>query len=274
MSMGDGSRGGWDFFVSYTQADRVWAEWIAWVLEEDGHRVLVQAWDFVPGSNWVQGMQAGTRDAARTIALLSPDYLRSVYGGAEWQAAWAADPGGADRKLLVVRIAECEREGLLAGVVSVDVFGLAEAAARARLRRMVSQALAGRAKPGTAPGFPGQAGRRDPRAGRAVAREPRFRGALPQVWKVPARNPNFTGRAADMAAIAERLSAGSAVTVHSVHGMGGISSGPTPSRESGPTRLESGQRPRLPRGSPSSSAAACFPALPARDPRPTPSARE
>jgi hypothetical protein len=31
-------------------------------------------------------MQAGARDAARTIAVLSPEYLKSVYGGAEWQA--------------------------------------------------------------------------------------------------------------------------------------------------------------------------------------------
>ena len=35
----------WDFFVSYTQADRAWAEWIAWILEEDHYRVLIQAWD-------------------------------------------------------------------------------------------------------------------------------------------------------------------------------------------------------------------------------------
>src|SRR2546429_8344900 len=76
------SPGGWAFFVSYTQADLAWAEWIAWILEEDGHRVLVQAWDFVTGTNWVQGMQAGTRDAARTIAVLYPDYQASVYGGA------------------------------------------------------------------------------------------------------------------------------------------------------------------------------------------------
>jgi TIR domain-containing protein len=34
---------GWDFYISYTQADRAWAEWIAWILEEDGHHVLVQA---------------------------------------------------------------------------------------------------------------------------------------------------------------------------------------------------------------------------------------
>ena len=97
-------RAGGDFFVSYTQTDRAWAEWIAWTLEEDGYRVLMQAWDFVPGSNWMQGMQAGIRDAARTIAVLSPDYLRSVYGGAEWQAAWASDPAGQERKLLPVRV--------------------------------------------------------------------------------------------------------------------------------------------------------------------------
>jgi len=39
----------WDFFVSYSAADSAWAEWIAWQLESEGHRVLVQVWDFVLG---------------------------------------------------------------------------------------------------------------------------------------------------------------------------------------------------------------------------------
>jgi hypothetical protein len=34
------------FFVSYTGADRVWAEWIAWQLEEPGYQVKIEAWDF------------------------------------------------------------------------------------------------------------------------------------------------------------------------------------------------------------------------------------
>src|SRR5262245_62649383 len=106
---GQSASGGWDFFVSYTQADAAWAEWIACIREEDGYRVLIQAWDFVPGTNWVQGMQAGTRDAARTIVVLSAEYLTSVCGGAEWQAAWASDPEGSGRKLLTVRVAECDR---------------------------------------------------------------------------------------------------------------------------------------------------------------------
>jgi TIR domain len=147
--------GRWDFFVSYTQADRPWAEWIAWVLESDNYRVLIQAWDFVHGSNWVQAMHAGTQGATRTIAVLSPEYLRSVYGSAEWQAAWRGDPLGIKRKLLVARVAPCEREGLLASIVSVDLFGVEQARAEARLRRMVERALAGRAKPTAPPPFPG-----------------------------------------------------------------------------------------------------------------------
>ena len=203
----------WDFFISYTQADRAWAEWIAWVLEEDGHRVLVQAWDFVPGSNWSQGMQVGVVVAARTIAVLSPAYLHSEYGTAEWQAAYASDPAGKQRKLLVTRVEKSDRPGLLSGVVSVDLFGTTEARARARLRTMVSSAIAGRAKPDVPPGFPG---------GRAILREPRFPGALPRVWKVPPRNPNFTGRVEDLAALAAALASGSTVTVQSVRGMGGV----------------------------------------------------
>jgi TIR domain/NB-ARC domain len=163
--------------------------------------------------NWVQGMQAGTENAVRTIAVLSAEYLNSVYGGAEWQAAWASDPEGTGRKLLTIRAAECDRPGLLAAVTGVDLLGLTEAASTARLRGMVAGAIAGRAKPQVRPGFPG--------AGRAMTRAARFPGALPLIWNVPARNPHFTGRGSELEQLARALAAG-AVTAHSVHGMGGI----------------------------------------------------
>lgn len=214
MTMGRDQQVEGDFFISYTQVDRAWAEWMAWVLEEDGHTVLIQAWDFVPGTNWVQGMRAGVSKAERTIAVLSPDYLASEYGTAEWEAAWAGDPLGAKRKLLTVRVKACDRPDFLAAVVGVDLFGISEADARARLRMMVSSAITGRAKPAEPPGFPGY--------GRAMPREPHFPGALPRVWKVPARNPNFTGRSDDLAALAAALASGPTVTVRPVRGMGGV----------------------------------------------------
>jgi TIR domain/NB-ARC domain len=204
----------WDFFISYTQADRAWAEWIAWLLEEDHHRVLIQAWDFVGGSNWVQRMRDGVSAAERTVAVLSPDYLESEFGTAEWTAAWSADPLSAQRKLLTVRVKECERPDFLGLIVSIDLFGVSESEARTRLRRLVAGAMTGRLKPEEAPLFPG--------GGRAIGRKPLFPDALPGVWSAPARNPNFTGREDDLAALAAALAAGATVTVQAVAGMGGV----------------------------------------------------
>jgi tetratricopeptide (TPR) repeat protein len=230
MAAGGAAGNDWDFFISYTKADQPWAEWIAWILEEDDHRVLIQAWDFVPGRNWIRDMQAGAEESIRTIAVLSPGYLRSVYASAEWQAAWADDPDGRGRKLLVARVADCARPGLLHGVVGVDLFGLTDATAAARLREMVTSALAGRAKPKVRPPYPG--------VPRAIPDEPRFPGTAERaqpgnpdvlrsageqpVWNVPDRNPNFTGRGTELGQITRSLAAASRVVVHSVHGMGGV----------------------------------------------------
>jgi hypothetical protein len=150
-----GSADRWDFFVSYTQVDRSWAEWIAWQLEADGFQVLLQAWDMVPGTNWAQAMQNGIRDAARTLAVLSSAYLNSLYGTQEWQAAVAADPDSARRRLIPVRIEECARPGLLGQVVSFDLFGMTEQHARSSLLTRVREVIAGRAKPAREPFFPG-----------------------------------------------------------------------------------------------------------------------
>ncbi|WP_261575596.1 toll/interleukin-1 receptor domain-containing protein [Frankia gtarii] len=145
---------GWDFFVSYTAVDRQWAEWVAWQLEDAGHRVLIQAWDFVAGSNWHVKMQEGVTQATRTIAVLSDSYLASVYGKEEWQAAHAADPRGLARKLLPVRVEDCDRPGLLGAVVSIDLFDLSPDEARSYLLVQVRGALDGRVKPDIEPAFP------------------------------------------------------------------------------------------------------------------------
>src|SRR5947209_3986754 len=102
-----------DFFISYTSADRAWAEWIAWQLEAEGFFTVIQAWDFRPGSSFVLEMDKAAREAARTIAILSPDYLNADYPKSEWAAAFKRDPTGERGILLPVRVQKCEVEGLL-----------------------------------------------------------------------------------------------------------------------------------------------------------------
>jgi formylglycine-generating enzyme required for sulfatase activity len=138
-------------FVSYTQVDREWAEWIAWQIEAAGHEATIQAWDFPAGSNFVTEMDRATKECDRTVAVLSPEYLAKVYTQAEWKAAFAKDPTGEKRVLLPIRIRECEIEGLLGQVVYLDLLGLAEEEARERLWRNLGGE---RAKPSRPPAYP------------------------------------------------------------------------------------------------------------------------
>jgi hypothetical protein len=141
-----------DFFISYTSADKEWAEWIAFVLEEQGFNTIIQAWDFRAGSNFVLEMQKAATDAARTVIILSPDYLRSGPGASEWAAAFNQDPTGENRKLVPVMIKECKPSGLLASIVQIRLNGLSESEAH---KKLVDEIYSTRAKPIARPKFPG-----------------------------------------------------------------------------------------------------------------------
>jgi len=140
-----------DFFVSYTQVDRAWAEWIAWQLEHAGYTVSVQAWDFRPSMNFAVEMDKAARNCRRTLAVLSPSYLKSEFCSPEWATAFAADPKGERGWLVPVRVAACDLSGLLGQVIYIDLVGKAEAAACEELLRGVKFE---RARPTTPPRFP------------------------------------------------------------------------------------------------------------------------
>ncbi len=110
-----------DFFISYNHADEGWAEWLAWILEEEGYKTILQAWDFRPGSNFVIQMHEAAKLARQTIAILSPSYLGSQYVEAEWAAAFAADPVGHGHTLIPVRIAPKAADGLLSQIIWIDL---------------------------------------------------------------------------------------------------------------------------------------------------------
>jgi hypothetical protein len=141
-----------DFFVSFNQADRSWATWIAWVLEEAGYTVFFQDWDFK--GNFVLEMDRAHTQSRRTVAILSPDYLTSRFTAPEWAARFAQDATSKHDLLIPVRVRPCDLEGLLAQVVYVDLVGCGEAAARDKLVKRVEGI---RLKPDGPPLFPGHA---------------------------------------------------------------------------------------------------------------------
>ena len=102
-------------------------------LEAAGFTTFFQPWDFLPGSNFVLEMQKASTLADRTIAVLSPDFLKALFTQPEWAAALVQDPTGANRKLIPVRVQPCSPDGILKAIVYTDLVGLDEASARAAL---------------------------------------------------------------------------------------------------------------------------------------------
>jgi tetratricopeptide (TPR) repeat protein len=203
-----------DFFVSYTSADRAWAEWIAWQLEAEGYSTILQAWDFRAGKDFLHEMQQATSTAKRTIAVLSPAYFGSSFGEAEWRAAFAKDPTGELGLLLPVRVQACQPPGLLASRVYVDLVGLDEQPAAAKLLAGLHQR---RAKPSGSVPFPGQVHEK--------AAQSRFPGRRPEIFDVPPRNWNFTGRADLLTELWGMLRAhrdAAVVQASAIHGLGGV----------------------------------------------------
>jgi tetratricopeptide (TPR) repeat protein len=219
-----------DFFISYTQTDEAWAEWIAGVLQAAGYETKLQVWDFRPGVNFIGELHRTVDEAERTLVVLSPDYLNSRFGEAEWMAAFRRDPTGELGKILPVRVREVEPPGLLRSIVYIDLVGLEHSAARERL---LSGLARGRAIPSALPGFPGGLPLPDPVA--AVS----WLASLP-VDEIPERrplppgsslpfppNPFFVGRLDDLRTLARQLKGGEVSAIGHVEpaaatGLGGI----------------------------------------------------
>jgi hypothetical protein len=87
---------GTDFFISHAGRDTAWAEWLAWQLQQAGHSVELDVWDWAPGEDFVARMAAALERADRLLAVCTEAYFASAFGGAELRAAFAgqAAPAG------------------------------------------------------------------------------------------------------------------------------------------------------------------------------------
>ncbi len=162
-----------DFFVSYSRRDGRRAQWLAQQLEAAGYSTIIQALDFRAGSDFILQMHRAVTASRRTIAVLSPDYLKSRYAQKEWAALLAQDPDGTKGRLVPVRVRKCSPTGLLSSIAFIDLVGLSEEAAR---RELIESIKTKRLSPAPSP-------------------PPTADSALPCLWNVPFnRNPNFAGR--------------------------------------------------------------------------------
>jgi len=116
---------------------------------------MLQAWDFVAGTNFIDFMDRGVRESTAVIAVLSRSYVRSRYGRLEWQAALRSSPERPESRLITVRVEDFQIEGLLATITFVDLAGVGDPVeARQRLLQRIGEAVNGRAKPADQPAFP------------------------------------------------------------------------------------------------------------------------
>src|SRR3954451_20927691 len=137
--MTDATDGRRDFFVSFNQADRDWATWIAWVLEENGYSVVFQDWDF--RGSFVEHMHQASLRADHVLAVLSDNYLRSEFARSEAWAALARDPVGCQDRVVTVKIGPTGDLGLFSHFAFLDLTSGSEADAERLLVQRVKKAL-------------------------------------------------------------------------------------------------------------------------------------
>lgn len=90
----------YDFFISYNQADRFWADWIGCQLEANDFRVFHPGWDIHAGQNEVYVINQflenvkNQQGKTRILLLFSPNFGENTVVETLWQDVKKIDPSG------------------------------------------------------------------------------------------------------------------------------------------------------------------------------------
>src|SRR5579862_1107655 len=188
--------------LSYVPEDRIWAEWIEFVLKQAGLRVMLRS--AVPLAAGAESGETGhaAESASHAIAIVSKAYVAAPEGRAAWEAMAAV---GAGRRLVPVKVSEV----LLAEPFdTADVVDLVQLDQDEATRTLLEELGASAQLP--------------PR--QIIDGEPRFPRTVPEYWNMPPRNADFTGRAAGLEQLRDNLTAGgrAVVTAQALYGLGGV----------------------------------------------------
>ena len=193
-------------YLSYAPEERMWADWIEAVLTRAGFRVLPRS-IVATAATVGTGLQAERelQGAPRVVAVLSSAYMSSAEGRSAWKTLSANGAAGTHRQLVPIRVTEVRIAEPFTDHPVVDLARMDEDQAAARLL----WALDRRAQPLG--------------GGTLFTEKPRFPGKIPAIWNVPARNADFTGRAAILERLRDKLGGGTTMVVaQALYGLGGV----------------------------------------------------
>lgn len=139
-----------DFFISFAEPDREWAEWIATILMDGDYRVVV---GHEPIGIPTAGRREMIADANMVICVLTPAYIASSYAQKEWFRAYLEGPRG----LLPILVEEAPIPPLLETALILNWVGLDKTQAANSLRSFMPPKSA---KPTESPKLPERPGAR------------------------------------------------------------------------------------------------------------------
>ncbi|NER81630.1 MAG: SUMF1/EgtB/PvdO family nonheme iron enzyme [Leptolyngbya sp. SIO1D8] len=98
-----------DIFISYVTADRPWAEWIAWVLEENDYPITTQALDDSSGTrSLVSNVKQALTEDEFVVIVLSQSYITFANAQPDWHLDPEQDPAQVAFKVIPLRIEDCQ----------------------------------------------------------------------------------------------------------------------------------------------------------------------
>jgi hypothetical protein len=188
-------------FLSYMPEDRIWAEWIEFILKQAGFRVMPRS-----AMPLAEGMDSGeighaVGSASHSIAILSKAYVTAP----EARAAWDAMAAGPGRRLVPIRVSDVR---LTEPFDRAEVVDLVSPDQEQATRTLFEEF-----------GAPMQSLPRQ-----IIDGEPRFPRRTPDVWNMPPRNADFTGRGAGLEKLRDNLMGGgkAVVLAQALYGLGGV----------------------------------------------------
>ncbi|MEV8632181.1 FxSxx-COOH system tetratricopeptide repeat protein [Streptosporangium sp. NPDC051023] len=185
-----------DVYLSYASGDRMWADWIAALLDRYGYHVMLRSLDSEAAADF-------TADSPRTIVVLSGAYIHSPRSREVWQRLTNAEAEG-QAELIAIRVSESRFPSPFGDRALTDLTRIPEAPAAQILMKAFGRADGGMPLDLSALGA-------------------RFPGSEPAVWNVPARNAAFTGRGPVLDTLRGQLVGRNRPTVvQAIYGLGGV----------------------------------------------------